>query len=238
MAKFSDRRVVPSPLKFYKYQSISNYSLCGLAEGEFYYSSVDKFNDPFELRLHPDACSDSFAENFRENEGLSTSLSTQECRDIFRDMWNELKGNIGVVCLSRKNDSRLMWGHYADKHKGMCLEFEIVSSAVYYPVEYSDIPPMVMSGRQGFWPPVAFSELLTVKHTDWRYESEVRLFSLEGNISRPYPKRCKLTAVTFGAFTSEKDMLKVRSILIEKNVKFRRAKLEDCSYSIEFHDEM
>ncbi len=28
-----------------------------------------------------------------------------------------------IACFSEKNDSTLMWGHYADSHKGFCLEY-------------------------------------------------------------------------------------------------------------------
>ena len=32
-----------------------------------------------------------------------------------------------IACFSEQNDSTLMWGHYADSHKGFCLEYDFQS---------------------------------------------------------------------------------------------------------------
>lgn len=37
------------------------------------------------------------------------------------------EANYKIACLSEINSSSLMWGHYADSHKGFCLEYDISS---------------------------------------------------------------------------------------------------------------
>lgn len=226
-----------SPSLMYKYQSINNNSLAGLESGTFYYAGVEKFNDPFELVTHPDICSDAFADNYREYEGFSPNLSSQQCREAFQNNWREFSKDVGVVSLSRRRDILLMWAHYASDHSGMCLEFEFSTISEFYPVRYSNSLPVAAKVARGSWIPQAFSELLTVKHTGWQYEKEMRLISVGANRSISYPKHCKLTGVTFGTKTSQNDVRLVRSVLAGKQVKFSRAKLSDDSYALEFEDD-
>ena len=51
------------------------------------------------------------------------------------------------LCLSENNSSVLMWSHYADNHKGICIEYDFESiknnKLIYYslfPVNYTAKP--------------------------------------------------------------------------------------------------
>lgn len=48
-------------------------------------------------------------------------------------------GDVGVLSLSKKWDNMLMWSHYANNHKGVCLEFEFDGNkcANLQPVDYT-----------------------------------------------------------------------------------------------------
>lgn len=37
--------------------------------------------------------------------------------------FNKIQKEIGVYCLTTVPDSILMWSHYANNHKGVCLEY-------------------------------------------------------------------------------------------------------------------
>src|SRR5262245_50461147 len=46
-------------------------------------------------------------------------------RDVVRlsaEMWDQMDRRYRLYCLSTKPDCPLMWGHYADHHRGVCLE--------------------------------------------------------------------------------------------------------------------
>lgn len=83
-----------------------------------------------------------------------------------------------VCCLTTKPDNSLMWSHYAEKHTGVCLEFEVqnevFSTAVK--VEYqTEYPPFQMTAAA-----VGTNvKALTTKSQDWGYEEEYRLIALE-----------------------------------------------------------
>lgn len=36
----------------------------------------------------------------------------------------EVRKNTGIYCFTKSEDNILMWSHYANEHKGICLEFD------------------------------------------------------------------------------------------------------------------
>jgi hypothetical protein len=40
------------------------------------------------------------------------------------EMWAQMDRRYRIYCLSARPDSQLMWGHYAEHHRGVCLEFD------------------------------------------------------------------------------------------------------------------
>ena len=74
-----------------------------------------------------------------------------------------------MLCLSRNWHNPVLWSHYADKHQGICLGFEIdeqYATAVKYVVERKplQLPPTDETMRQ----------LLYTKYRGWSYEAECR----------------------------------------------------------------
>ena len=114
-----------------------------LTENEVYFSNNYSFNDPFDLNL-PIVISGttqfdelSFREDFsRSNRREPTK---KEINDALRNFPNlarkhpeiieetkkemeqivrNIEERLGVFCLSRNRSNTLMWGHYANSHKG------------------------------------------------------------------------------------------------------------------------
>ena len=95
---------------------------------------------------------------------------------------------MGISCFSEVRDDPLMWAHYADKHKGVCLgwRYKPVREAMErlflrtdvvclpMPVTYSDQFPVweVGAGNYGINVP-------TTKARDWEYEKEWRIIAPE-----------------------------------------------------------
>ena len=72
-----------------------------------------------DARTYLNSCIDDLKNNFFKNYA-----------EFKRDMDKEFYLNIlnvqslrHVACFSEKNDSSLMWGHYADSHTGFCIEY-------------------------------------------------------------------------------------------------------------------
>jgi hypothetical protein len=81
---------------------------------------VDNWHKFEESRVRSDA----------ELEELNRPLSADEEREFKEIFSSEVKAKLkttGVLSLSAIDDNVLMWSHYADSHKGICLKFCLVS---------------------------------------------------------------------------------------------------------------
>ena len=78
-----------------------------LNKKELLVSDGTTFNDPFELKV------------LDKRSGTESSVS---------GLW--------ILCLTTSCKNKLMWSHYADSHKGLCLVVK-VPKALVYPVHYS-----------------------------------------------------------------------------------------------------
>ena len=103
---------------------------------------------------------------------------------MLRDPWEKA---LGVICFTQHWRSPVMWAHYADRHKGVCLGFDVpderVSQMVYEPERIKWVADLSKPIRG------LDEELLrmvvTTKYSQWAYEEEWRLF---GELRDPDPK--------------------------------------------------
>ncbi|MCG7923059.1 MAG: DUF2971 domain-containing protein [Candidatus Thiodiazotropha lotti] len=120
-------------------------------------ATINELNDPFEL--------------------LAADLSNKKERQNFLAWKNEISKKIGFLCFSLNKRNPLLWSHYAQKHKGLALEFE-VSDELVIPVRYRqtrqklDLEAIRKEG--GFSASLA-ERLGSTKYIDWEYEDEVRV---------------------------------------------------------------
>ena len=118
-----------------------------------------ELNDPFELSLI-------------DNRPRETRMVAKLIRDHFQS-------TIGVICFGVGWASPVMWAHYADKHFGVALGFD-VADALLSKIEYADKKIRVPLGSH--LPMHGMSEALLnkirmTKATDWSYEREYRVES-------------------------------------------------------------
>ncbi|MFG0500782.1 DUF2971 domain-containing protein [Pseudomonas sp. FYR_2] len=133
------------------------YGLQNLHKSRLKVATVMDLNDPFEMM-----CLSS--EDPKIREGLR----------FFKRRVAEL---YGMLCFSKTYTSPVQWGHYGDRHRGLCLAFEIDEKSLHS-VEY-------LSGRMIFDADEYLSKSkaeqyelmhrqLRIKHSEWSYEKEVR----------------------------------------------------------------
>ena len=130
----------------YKYQSFSLNALSSLSENYLYFSTPEQLNDPF------DVASESLEKQFK-NLKLN-------------------KSNFKLCSLSQINDNKLMWSHYTQEHRGICVGYKFLYLPNYVgksEVKYQNTnlaEKDIFNDILDYW---------TVKSEDWEYEQEVRL---------------------------------------------------------------
>ena len=122
-------------------------------------SLINKLNDPFEFHA-----------------GFSNP--TPQIRNTFAKFKAKISKKYGILCFSQKWHNPLLWSHYAKKHTGFALGFEIPDSKTTEVNYLSDRPlfiwdkiPQDARVIESF-----FHDLIKTKFLSWEYEEEFRLF--------------------------------------------------------------
>jgi Protein of unknown function (DUF2971) len=167
------------------------YGLKDLHRRRLKVSRIEDLNDPFEL--------------------LAADLSDRDLRRAFQATRRQLAQRSGMLCFSANWSNPVMWSHYADKHRGLCLGFEVPNevcmSVVYTKARLPQIAEEILQLNPGHPDAEAkMRRLLTTKYIDWSYENEIRIFTSLDSIDPDsnlhfvdFSERLKLTKVVVGA---------------------------------------
>lgn len=217
-----------------------------LTHNELYFPSMLHFNDPFDrgvpwrydletaekLKEHSLRIAKQSFPTFspkqhelKANEGLTNQLFANPAHR--RNAIEEHAVKHGVLSLSARPDSVLMWSHYCNSHKGFCLGFHgpelqqflrnrfnlTKRIPVWYPVEYVDEYPNLLPSEFVGDPELFFARPITLKSSDWGYEKEWRCILMEHcNVSDTYENYI-LKEVIVGAEACEKTVEEIRDAI-------------------------
>ena len=152
--------VAPPPKRFRRAYHLTSaeHAISDIAFGRIKVARFTKLNDPFEL----------LAPRF-----LRRSLDFEKFRREY-DLSN------GLLCFSADWTDPVLWSHYGQKHRGICLGFN-VSKEILRDVEYVS-ERMTNSDLTN---PAFADEILCKKFRSWDYEKESRvLIPLEDYASK------------------------------------------------------
>lgn len=254
------------PINFYRYRSLSagaaEHVERTICHSELYFPKPSSFNDPFDCR--PSFLFDASDEEIisyyergikKHMPHLNQEQLRQEVRSKLAD-WERSPRNpeaikrvqelhteriteqIGVLCLSTENSDILMWSHYADYHRGVCLEFDgrFKFFAHIQKVEYPPVRPRINPFRQN--PDEMMEAALLTKAKHWAYEHEWRLVQYtKGAGVYKFPPEA-LTGVILGAQISPQDKDQVLGWIKERihPVKLYRSSPCDTSFSLNLEE--
>lgn len=130
----------------------AHYGLKALRKRRLKISRIMDLNDPFEF--------------------LGADLSNRQFRWALKETKKQLSDEHGILCFSKSWRNPVLWGHYADRHRGLCLGFEIPRTLLRR-VRYVDARWPVPAK-----PDLEFvKRLLFTKFSHWQYEQEYRAFA-------------------------------------------------------------
>ena len=232
------------PEYFYKYKYIDethlDYSCRIFTDNELYFSKVDDFNDPFDCRYcckldgseadlaeyHDKIQRKHYPSRNEQERRLETSQWLKDIKapgykeKIQQDLRKTMVSMWAVYSLSAVPDGILMWAHYANGHRGFCLQFLNDTNNPFCAKRPPDDPDPEAESHPNLSPfPVTYSDnyptanfnsddetlvrkALLTKAAQWSYEKEWRMLDLNGPGPRKFPPQF-LTGVIFGCEMSD-----------------------------------
>lgn len=156
-------------MRAYKYLS-KQFGLKSLCERRLKQSRIHELNDPFELRPY--------------------DLTDRNVRNSFMLMREQLGRENGLICFSSSWRDPVIWAHYADKHYGLCLGFEVpeitgdgdhdiakrvtyISKPLPFPSDFLSLP---LAKKKVVSDTIPFT-----KFEHWAYEGEIRIWGRLSN---------------------------------------------------------
>lgn len=160
-------------------------------------SSAFNLNDPYELKfnLDIDPLADGHEKEYYKNNPSSSILDFEDWKKnaIEHDgyAWyaeqqqrHSVAQTIALSSFTEKNDNNLMWSHYTNNHKGICIEYKLElfeylktlkGYLVFWKVNYSEEPPIV-NGLDDI--NLKVEKIMFNKQWEWKYEREHRIVFL------------------------------------------------------------
>lgn len=251
------------PEKYYKYQSLNgaaaNYLINTLVNRQIHFSSPKSFNDPFDCKpvFENNLDREIFVENYIISLQRKTAyLSESYLRGQAEKAWSVASSasggseavalgyqkfmgrhleNSAIYCVSEIKDDLLMWAHYADSHRGICLEFSPGSDFLQavLPVDYRLQRPQIKIFDRT-------NELANAKNTyltksiHWAYEKEWRVVEVAKPAGLREFNDGDLTGIIFGSAISKSMENTIRSIIEKSHMKvqFYRAVVDNRNFRL------
>jgi hypothetical protein len=138
-------------MRVYKFLD-AQFGMKSLREKRLKISTIDDLNDLFEL--------------------LPFGMADKTVRmalNMARKTWGTTHG---MMCFSARWRDPVIWAHYSDKHRGLCLGFDIPddrATTVKYVSDRLLLPDKLELSHATSW--------TCTKYTNWSYEQEVRCYT-------------------------------------------------------------
>lgn len=208
----------------YAYKPVTNWLYYSLMNGELNLSSPVKFNDPFDCPIL------QLLENEKDDIAKLIRKAYGGCLKIvcFRSNKSLPTGEDYIGKSKHENDApeylnELMWAHYADYHKGICIRYHFEACQTKLPksentvvsyfrdVEYRD--DISLLGENG---DINMKDAFFVKSKAWEYENELRYLYFDINGSGDFQQigipNC-ISAIYFGLRCSDNDKKLIMNLM-------------------------
>lgn len=210
-----------------------------VVESLLWMSSPERFNDPAdlqatwviegsaaELRARINALVKELEPglSFKQRDRKVLDLMEKPREELLRGVqasYAEQRRTFGVCCFATDPRNVLMWSHYANRHKGVCLQYEFAR----------DVPVIARAQHVDYLEEDAFQPInwthatsmrdalgntLTRKHKRWDYEDEYRIM-LDGQAGTYLPVRAEaLAGVIFGCHATDAVRGTISNLLTER----------------------
>ncbi len=211
---------------FFKFRHINKNLIDSLVNETLFFAHPDNLNDPFDCRVDLKKAVENAVKRLPDSQ--KDCLSKLASLKGYIERVQNDAGNAGICSFSLELENSLMWSHYANDHKGICLTYDFprsflidesneitgVSAVTYGENTLSDwliqnAPDQNLSIKD--FSIELIKQLLTIKSVCWSYEKEVRIIRQhEGTFKIP---KEFLKQVCFGLNTPTSDVDLIQKLL-------------------------
>jgi hypothetical protein len=242
---------IPYPNVIYKFAKINEFLFQLLTNNELWFSNPQDFNDPYDCNLGFTTrtyTEEEIRKFWNEVDGdVSKETREQRIRQWLSDQsliekfffkpTRDLIQKKALTCFTTRNDSILMWSHYADSHRGICIGYssELMVKTFYQHewVTYAkEIPPVNIMIPSEF-----ASTIMCIKSDCWEYEDEIRFFQ-KGKGFYIFPKAA-IKKVIFGLNASVKQIQSVMNLIHKlgyTGIEYHQVAIRNNEFKIYFAD--
>ncbi len=145
---------LPPPKEFFRafHFTTAEFAISDIALSRLKVARFSDLNDPFEL--------------------IALDVLKHDVRDLAEKYRDKCGNDLGLLCFSADWTSAALWGHYAAKHSGICLGFDLRRGPLLKAVTYEDKRIKVAADE---FKVDLENRLLYSKFEHWRYEEEYRI---------------------------------------------------------------
>ena len=242
------------PSLTYRYQAPKLRNIENIKNNVLWLSHPSRFNDPFdcaEAMLHDrpgEVKSDIFYDallNFDDSQIMEFAKCVVEGEQLAKDpesvspmdvyFRQKLKTAGGITCFSELPKHLLMWSHYADSHKGFCLEFSTKFAPFsnhLYRVVYENAMPTITPSERQIGSAVDLRRFLLTKARVWSYEKEWRIVSESSNTTIEYPPEA-LKRILVGAKATTRTVNALKRAVDTRRIEIVRLRLANDRFRLE-----
>jgi hypothetical protein len=209
------------PSRLYRYRSLKEFDReVEAIEGSYLFCAAYRtLNDPMEGLF-------SSSQHFKESKDY------RAIRESIRDN----KSRIGMCSFSEVRNHELMWAHYADQFKGICIAYslskllkELPEDVRFVRMFYNETVPTIHRSNKD--PSQLARMVLSYKNYRWLYEREWRMFAPLGEA--PYKHAACVARVYLGSRMKDGDRDRITKRLKHLGIKTRSMKIDKYSISFE-----
>lgn len=251
----------------YKFRSVSDLAIEYveriLTKNELYFPRPSEFNDPFdclpvmsmdapdkELLNYMEGLYKRFSPNMlrcdrkaKAKSDLKNHLKNHSSTEAQTNLDQNLKKiteSVGILSLAQHPDHVLMWAHYADSHRGLCLRFKASSSTPFFgyaqKVTYQDERPKVNLIKDS--PHEQVDKALLTKAGFWSYENEWRVIEHDkGPGVHCFPPKL-LDGIIFGIRMPQQSRKQIVELALKRSdpVQLFEAKISSNVFGLEIYE--
>ena len=203
-----------------------HYNYEDLKYNKMVFSPISFFNDPFDC----DYLIKITSNDIEEKDKLSLKLKIQ-------DIINKINSTYRIACLCEDNDSILMWSHYADNHKGICVEYDFERLIDTFK---PDLFPIIYTENRTIYTQddiccysLTFQRHVFFKSDIWSYEKEWRILKPKKNEEEIFKKIILMPkAIYIGYKMPEENKKKLITLCENNNLECWQMQLDENEYKL------